>query len=88
MYPLLGGLMVLLGVRLPRMPNSWVFCTRTRCCACRSAGLRYQPADRLWLSALSWLIPRRRWGEVFAVTPATLLAWHQRLVTQCRCLSY
>ena len=30
--------------------------------------VRYQPADRLWLAALSWLIPRRRWGEVFAVT--------------------
>src|SRR6266702_8002689 len=44
--------------------------------------VRYQPGDRLWLSALSWLIPRRRWGEVFAVTPATLLAWHRRLVTR------
>ena len=44
--------------------------------------VRYQPADRLWLSALSRLIPRRRWGEVFAVTPATLLAWHRRLVTR------
>jgi putative transposase len=50
--------------------------------------VRYQPADRLWLAALSLLIPRRRWGEVFMVTPATLLAWHRRLVTQCRCLSY
>jgi putative transposase len=46
----------------------------------QTGGVRYQPADRLWLSALSRLIPRRRWGEVFAVTPATLLAWHQRLV--------
>ncbi len=42
--------------------------------------VRYQPAGRLWLAALSRLIPRRRWGEVFAVTPATLLAWHRRLV--------
>ena len=42
--------------------------------------VRYQPVDRLWLAALSWLIPRRLWGEVFAVTPATLLAWHRRLV--------
>src|SRR6266536_2194515 len=42
--------------------------------------VRYQPADRLWLAALSRLIPRRRWGEVFEVTPATLLAWHRRLV--------
>src|SRR5258707_7769593 len=42
--------------------------------------VRYQPADRLWLAALSRLIPRRRRGEVFAVTPATLLAWPRRLV--------
>jgi putative transposase len=44
--------------------------------------VRYQPADRLWLAALSKLIPRRRWGEVFAVTPATLLAWHRRLISR------
>jgi len=44
--------------------------------------VRYQPADRLWLAALSQLIPRRRWVEVFAVTPATLLAWHRRLITR------
>jgi putative transposase len=49
----------------------------------RHAGrVRYQPADRLWLAALSRLIARRRWDEVFAVTPATLLAWHRRLVTR------
>src|SRR6266568_2918718 len=41
--------------------------------------VRYQRADRLWLAALSRLIPRRRWGEVFAVTQATLLAWHRRV---------
>ena len=49
----------------------------------RQAGrVRYQPGDRLWLAALSQLIPRQRWAEVFAVTPATLLAWHRRLVTR------
>src|SRR6476659_10584282 len=49
----------------------------------RQAGrVRYQPGDRLWLAALSRLIPRRRWGEVFAVTPATLLAWHRKLVAR------
>jgi putative transposase len=42
----------------------------------------YQPGDRLWLAALSRLIPRRRWGEVFAVTPATLLAGHRRLAAR------
>jgi putative transposase len=44
--------------------------------------VRYEPADRLWLAALSRLVPRRRWDEVFAVTPATLLAWHRRLVAR------
>src|ERR1035438_5668629 len=42
--------------------------------------VRYQPADRLWLTALSRLIPRRRRGEVFAVTPATLLPGPRHLV--------
>ena len=41
--------------------------------------VQYELGDRLWLAALSRLVPRRRWGEVFAVTPATLLAWHRRL---------
>jgi putative transposase len=44
--------------------------------------VRYQAGDRLWLAALSRLIARRRWGEVFTVTPAKLLAWHRRLVTR------
>jgi putative transposase len=41
--------------------------------------VRYQPGDRLWLAALSRLIPRARWDEV---TPATVLAWHRRLVAR------
>jgi putative transposase len=44
--------------------------------------VHYEPGDRLWLAALSRLVSRRRWGEVFAVTPATLLAWHRRLVAR------
>jgi len=44
--------------------------------------VRYQPGDRLWLAALSRLVPRRRWGEVFTVTPATLLAWHRRRIAR------
>jgi hypothetical protein len=44
--------------------------------------VRYQPGDQLWLAALSRLIPRRRQGAVFAVTPATLLAWHRRLIAR------
>jgi transposase len=41
---------------------------------------RYTPADRAWLAALSRLVPRRRWAEVFPVTPATILAWHRKLI--------
>src|SRR5215470_2234309 len=43
---------------------------------CRSVGwVRYEPADRAWFAALTRFISRRRWAEVFPVTPATLLAW-------------
>ena len=46
----------------------------------RHAGrVRYEPADRVWFAALARLIPRSRWPEVFAVAPATLLAWHRKL---------
>ena len=31
--------------------------------------VRYQPGDRLWLAAPVPADPRRRWGEVLAVTP-------------------
>jgi putative transposase len=49
----------------------------------RHAGrVRYEPADRVWLAALARLLPRRRWTEIFPVTPATLLAWHRRLAAK------
>ncbi len=41
--------------------------------------VRYEPADRVWFAALARLLPRRRWTEIFAVRPATLLAWHHKL---------
>ena len=41
--------------------------------------VRYESADLAGLAALARLVPRGRWGEVFPVTPATLLAWHRRL---------
>jgi putative transposase len=47
-----------------------------------SSPVRYQWADRLWFAALSSLIPRRRWAQVFPVTPGTLLGWHRRLVAR------
>jgi putative transposase len=49
----------------------------------RNAGrIRYEPADRAWFAVLARFIPRRRWAEVFPVTPATLLAWHRRLAAR------
>ena len=38
-----------------------------------SGRLRWDHADRLWLTALSRLVNRRRWPEIFPVTPATIL---------------
>ena len=46
----------------------------------RNAGrVRYEPGDWVWFAALARLLPRRRWIEIFPVTPATLLAWHRKL---------
>jgi putative transposase len=42
----------------------------------------YQPADRLWLSALSTLIPRHQWTSILPVTPATLSSWHRTLIAR------
>ena len=58
------------------MPSCSCSGTRTRCCAGR---VRYELGDRVWLAALAGRIPRRRWTEIFPVTPATLLAWHRKL---------
>lgn len=44
--------------------------------------VRYEPADRLWFAALSNPIPRHRWARVFPITPATLMAWHRKLVAR------
>ena len=46
------------------------------------ARVHYTPADRVWLAALSRLVPRHRWAEVFSVRPATLLAWHRWLISR------
>jgi hypothetical protein len=36
----------------------------------------------MWLAALSRLVPPRRWAEIFPITPATILAWHRRLISR------
>jgi transposase len=36
----------------------------------------------MWFAALARLLPRRRWTEIFPVTPATLLTWHRRLAAR------
>jgi putative transposase len=43
---------------------------------------RWDHADRLWITALSRLVNRRRWSEIFPVTPATILRWHRHLVAR------
>ncbi len=47
-----------------------------------SGRLRWDYADRVWLAALSRLVSRRRWPQVFPVTPATILRWHRDLVAR------
>ena len=44
--------------------------------------VRWDHADRISLAALSRLVSRRRWPEVFPVTPATILRWHRNLVAR------
>ena len=40
--------------------------------------VRYRPANRAMLAALSRALPRWRW-RCFLVTPETLLGWHREL---------
>ncbi len=46
------------------------------------ARVHYRHVDRVWLAALSRFMPRRRWAQIFPVTPAALMAWHRRLVSR------
>jgi len=44
-------------------------------------------AERAVLAALTRLLPGRLRAHRL-VTPGTVLRWHRRLITQCRCLTY
>ena len=79
---LLGCLMVLTRHQVSKDAELLVLRHETAVLRRQISRVRYQPGDRLWLAALSRLVPRRRWGQVFTVTPATLLAWHRRLVAR------
>jgi putative transposase len=46
------------------------------------ARMRWDHTDRVWLAALSRLVSRRQWLQVFPVTPATILRWHRDLVAR------
>jgi hypothetical protein len=43
---------------------------------------RWDHTDRLWPTALSGLVDRHRWTEIFSVTPATILRWHRHLLVR------
>jgi hypothetical protein len=47
-----------------------------------SGRLRWDHTDRLSLTALSRLVSRRRWPQIFPVTSATILRWHRDLVAR------
>jgi transposase len=79
---LLGSLMVLARREVSKDAELLVLRHENAVLRRQVSRVRYQEADRVWLAALSRFVPRCRWGEVFAVTPATLLAWHRRLVTR------
>jgi transposase len=44
--------------------------------------VRYEPADRMWLSALARWIPQTTSGSGFRHHPDTLLRWHRRLIAR------
>jgi putative transposase len=49
-----------------------------------SGRLRWDHVGRVWLTVLSLLVSRRRWPQVFPVTPATILRWHRNLAARKR----
>jgi hypothetical protein len=84
----LTGALVLLG-RSPESKNVELLVLRHEVAVlCRASPRpRLDWADRAIFAALIRLLPRSlRMHRL--VTPGTVLRWHRRMVTQCRCLSY
>jgi putative transposase len=76
--------LVVLMVRGDREKNAELLVLRHENAVLRRNGgrIRYDLGDRAWFAVLTRFIPRRRWAEVFPVTPATLLSWHRRLAAR------
>ena len=80
---LFGLLMVLVRSDLSKDAELLVLRHENQVLRCQLNGrLRWDHADRLWLTALSQLVNRRRWLQIFPVTPATILRWHRDLVAR------
>jgi putative transposase len=60
---LLGSLMVLAQRQVSKDAELLVLRHQNAVLRRQISRVRYQPADRLWLAALSRLIPRQRWAE-------------------------
>ena len=60
---LLDGLMVLSRREVSKEAELLVLRHENAVLRRQTGRVRYQPADRLWLAALSRLIPRRRWAR-------------------------
>jgi hypothetical protein len=82
MRALLGALMVICRREVSKDAELLVLRQENMVLRRQITRVRYTAADRIWLATLARWIPCRRWREVFAVTPATVLAWHRRLVAR------
>jgi putative transposase len=76
-------LLLVLGFRPPASKDLEIVVLRHRVAVLRRQVRRpaFRPADRVFLSAVSRLLPRINWSA-FVVTPATLLRWHRLLVAK------